>query len=68
MPFISGPYGCIGKHLAMNEMRVVIAKLVLAFDVSFAEGETGFDLFNQEKDCFTITPGKLELVFKERAL
>ncbi|KAJ7872327.1 cytochrome P450 [Mycena olivaceomarginata] len=34
--FSSGPHMCIGKALAHQEMRLVLARLVLAFDFEFA--------------------------------
>nr|GAT57938.1 cytochrome P450 [Mycena chlorophos] len=36
--FASGPHVCIGKALAYQEMRLVLARLVLTFDMEFAPG------------------------------
>lgn len=33
---MTGPYACTGKHLAYNEMRYTLARLVLAFDMEFS--------------------------------
>ncbi|KAK8173506.1 cytochrome P450 [Phyllosticta citrichinensis] len=65
-PFNTGVYGCIGKPLALMELRLAIAKLLMAFDITFAPGETGDDLLNKTRDHFTIECGELHLVFKER--
>ncbi|KAK8189111.1 putative P450 monooxygenase [Phyllosticta capitalensis] len=65
-PFSTGVFGCIGKPLALMELRLVIAKLLVAFDIAFAPGETGDDLLNKTRDHFTIECGGLKLVFKER--
>ena len=65
-PFLIGPFSCIGRQLALRELRVVTAKLVLGFDVSLAPGEDGYSLFNETCDNFTLTMGRLELCFKER--
>lgn len=35
MSFPFGPFGCIGGTLAIQEMRIVIARLVLSFDMHF---------------------------------
>ncbi|TFK56914.1 cytochrome P450 [Heliocybe sulcata] len=35
MTFSHGPFGCIGKPLAYQEMRIVISKIVLAYSFSF---------------------------------
>jgi tryprostatin B 6-hydroxylase len=60
--------GCIGKPLALMELRCVLAKLITAFDVEFAAGEDGTDLIQKSRDHFTIEPGPLRLVFKPRAM
>ncbi|GAM90407.1 hypothetical protein ANO11243_084500 [Dothideomycetidae sp. 11243] len=64
-PFSMGPMGCIGKSLAMMELRTVTARLVTRFNVSLAPGEDGHQLFQKTKDHFTLELGDLELVFKE---
>lgn len=33
-PFSYGPRNCVGKHLAYNEMRVIMAKLLWEFDMT----------------------------------
>ena len=65
-PFLTGAYGCIGKQLALMELRTVIAKCVLEFDVRFAEGEDGVELLEGSKDVFTLILGKLRLEFLKR--
>ncbi|KIW13029.1 hypothetical protein PV08_08216 [Exophiala spinifera] len=65
-PFALGPYSCIGKQLALMELRSVIALLVTGFNVYFAPGESGSRLINDSKDFFTITISDLDLVFAPR--
>ncbi|KAK5309418.1 hypothetical protein LTR70_010299 [Exophiala xenobiotica] len=65
-PFSLGRHGCIGKQLAYNEMRSVISRLVLEFDVAFAEGEDGRRLLEETQDRFTMGVAGLDLVFRER--
>lgn len=65
-PFLLGRYGCIGKQLAYNEMRNVISRLVLEFDIAFAEGEDGTRLLEETQDHFTMGLAGLQLVFRER--
>ncbi|KAI0145190.1 cytochrome P450 [Xylariaceae sp. FL1272] len=66
-PFSLGKFGCIGKSLAMIEMRLVIALLVKHFEISFAEGDEGESLFEGLQDQFTFAPGPLNLSFRIRA-
>ena len=58
-----GPMGCIGKNLALTELRTLTARLVKDFDVSFAKGEDGKRILTETLDHFTVDPGDLELVF-----
>ncbi|KAH9898967.1 cytochrome P450 monooxygenase-like protein [Xylariomycetidae sp. FL2044] len=62
-PFSLGKFSCIGKNLALNEMRVVIAKLVLEFEIALAPGETGASILENSKDVFTTICGDLMLTF-----
>ena len=64
-PFSVGPTGCIGKNLALMEVRVATARLVLGFDIGFADGDDGEKLFKDTKDHFTVELGDLELVFNK---
>ena len=61
-----GRYGCIGKNLALMELRTVCALLVSKFDVSFAPGEDGMRLLEKSEDYFTIGLESLMLQFKAR--
>lgn len=64
-PFSMGPFGCIGKNLALTELRTLTARLVLGFDVRFAPGEDGTRLLFNTLDHFTVNLGDLDLVFTE---
>lgn len=61
---ILGPYGCIGKPLALMELRTVIATLVTRFDVDFAPNVIPEEYLLQTKDEFVLHPAELKLVFK----
>ncbi|KAL4922111.1 cytochrome P450 [Aspergillus aurantiobrunneus] len=65
-PFQIGRYGCVGKQLALMEMRLVIARIASEFDISFAPGETGEAFDRDAKDTFTFTVGSLLLSFQPR--
>ncbi|KAI1386119.1 cytochrome P450 [Hypoxylon trugodes] len=65
-PFSQGRFNCVGKSLAMSEMRFVIALLVKRFKVEFAGGDRGEKLFADLRDQFTAAPGRLDLRFRVR--
>ncbi|MCJ1464976.1 hypothetical protein MMC07_003591 [Pseudocyphellaria aurata] len=65
-PFSLGHYSCVGKQLALMELRTVISLLITRFDVAFAPGEDGSTLLNDAKDTFTMRLAALNLVFVER--
>ena len=47
-----GMWSCIGKYLAYQELRMVLAKLVLHFDMAMAEGEKNVEWTKQK--CFAL--------------
>lgn len=38
MHYITGPFGCLGKNLALSELRLVTAAVVRSFDLSLSPG------------------------------
>lgn len=64
----TGAYSCIGKQLALMELRTVVTLLVLNFNVRFAPGEDGSGLFRDAKDQFTMALGDLKLIFEKIAM
>ena len=66
MPFNVGAYGCVGKQLAYMELRTVLAKMLLEFDVQFAPGEDGTRLMKKTKDFFVLELGDFEVVLTPR--
>ena len=65
-PFSAGPYGCIGRPLALLSLRTTLARLLLEFDVAFAPGETGAGIETGTVEHFTLAPGPLWMVFRKR--
>ncbi len=66
VPFSQGRYSCVGKQLALMELRFVVALLVGRYKVEFAGSEDGARVEGGMKDQFTGAPGGLELCFKRR--
>ncbi|KAK4165553.1 cytochrome P450 [Cladorrhinum sp. PSN259] len=68
VPFTIGPYNCIGKPLALMNIRSVISKLVCNFDIDFAPGEDGSRVEKEAVDNFIVRIGPVDLTFKTRAI
>lgn len=66
IPFTRGSFSCPGKNLAFMELRIVLSRIALMFDITFAPG-VEVDRFDKEaKDTFTLTVPTLYLVFTLR--
>ncbi|KAH0614555.1 uncharacterized protein H6S33_000191 [Morchella sextelata] len=66
IPFSVGAFGCVGKSLALLELRMVTAKILHKFNVSSAEGNSVEKLYNNSFDGFTLLIGDIEVVFTPR--
>ncbi|ROW07794.1 hypothetical protein VMCG_03516 [Cytospora schulzeri] len=66
-PFSIGPYNCVGKQLALMEIRGVTSRILQRYDVSLAPGQTREAFINGLVDGFTLACPKLNLVFTPRA-
>lgn len=62
----AGPYSCVGKQLALMELRSVIAQIVHRFDVTLAPGQSEQAFLRGKRDTFTLALGPLNLVFTHR--
>lgn len=63
---IIGPWACVGKRLALMELRRVTAELLLRYDISFAPGKVNDAFLMDGKDTFTLTAAPLLLNFTKR--
>jgi cytochrome P450 len=66
IPFSIGAYSCVGKPLAMMELRVITATVVKNFDISFAKGFDAAGFEASVKNDFTMTPPRVEVVMTPR--
>lgn len=64
MPFSKGSRACIGKNLAMMELKLITARLVRQFKCTIAPATTEESMAT--KDHFLLVPagGKCELIFE----
>ena len=60
---VAGAYSCLGKNLALTELRTLTATVFMDFNVSFAPSEDGSRLLQESKDHFTMSLAPLDLVF-----
>jgi cytochrome P450 len=68
MPFLTGPFNCAGRNLAMMELRSVVARVAHEFDIAFPPGYE-FDVedyFGGIKDHFVSGAPPQDLVFTRR--
>lgn len=63
MPFLTGPYGCAGKGLALMELRCVVARVVREFDVVLPKGFVEGAYWEGVRDHFTAGPPRQEVRF-----
>lgn len=61
-----GRTSCVGKNLALTEIRMVIASLLSAFRIHFAPGDNGEPVERDMRDQLTANPGNLNLIFERR--
>ncbi|KAK9422863.1 hypothetical protein SUNI508_04530 [Seiridium unicorne] len=65
-PFSIGKHACVGKPLAVRELRSMLARVALTFDVRFPENCDSQSYEQTIMDAFTMTLPPFSLVFKER--
>ncbi|KAL2860742.1 cytochrome P450 [Aspergillus lucknowensis] len=65
-PFSIGPFNCIGRPVALMNLRTTVARLITEFDIRFAPGEDGSQFLNNAKDNFVFYSGDLNMVFSRR--
>lgn len=65
-PFTLGTYGCVGKNLALMEIRNVMTSVITRFDIKFATPKSKNEFIEGQQDGWVLRVGKLDLVFEER--
>lgn len=65
-PWANGKWACLGKPIALFELRYMIALLVCKYSISFPAGDDGSQVERGYKDQVTAFPGRLDLVFVPR--
>ena len=65
-PFSFGPYNCVGKNLALVEMKMLVCHLVQKLDFKFAEGADPEEYERMAEDKFIFVVGRLPTVITRR--
>ncbi|KAL6831928.1 cytochrome P450 [Trichoderma camerunense] len=65
-PFGTGHNSCLGKTLALDTMKYVLARILKNYRFRAAPGEDSLSALETVKDQFTSNPGTLKLQFERR--
>ncbi|KAJ6005682.1 hypothetical protein N7451_003626 [Penicillium sp. IBT 35674x] len=67
-PFSLGHYACVGKQLAMVQLRLTLQRIASEFDLEFAPGGSHERYDEGAKDTFTLNCPPLNMIFKKRSI
>ncbi|KAK4063919.1 hypothetical protein Trihar35433_8627 [Trichoderma harzianum] len=65
-PFGTGHHSCLGKTLALDTMKYVLARILKNYRFRAAPGDDSLSALETVKDQFTSNPGTLKLQFERR--
>ncbi|KAF5870852.1 putative benzoate 4-monooxygenase cytochrome p450 protein [Botrytis fragariae] len=68
IPFGYGVHSCVGKTLALHELRLVIARIVRTFDIQFGHSHDDVIFEREWKDYMAVEVGNLWIRFLARRL
>lgn len=63
----AGPTACIGKNLALMEIRMTLVAILRRFDITLQPGWDPAGWEQDCKDCFTLVTGPLPVVLGSRS-
>jgi cytochrome P450 len=69
VPFLLGPYNCVGRNFALMEMRATVATLVRRYDMRLVErfDKERFDRMIEDRSVLEIE-GALDVIVTRRAI
>jgi hypothetical protein len=65
-PFNVGPYNCVGRHIALRLIRLLLANTLWHYEFKFAPGEHGVDIHEKAVNQLILKAGPLYCVFEKR--
>jgi cytochrome P450 family 628 len=66
LPYFEGIYNCVGRQLALMELRYMLAYTVWNYKFAYASGESGRRMDEESVDLVILKAGKLDVVFTKR--
>ena len=66
IPFSFGPANCVGKNLALQEMRMVICHIMQTLELRFPEGYDPMEWDRQLEDRLVMKIGSLPVIAQRR--
>lgn len=66
LAFTRGQYACPGKNLAMLELRMVISRIAMKYNLEFVSVEDAEEFDHGALDTFTMTLPPLPLILTRR--
>ncbi|PSR70846.1 hypothetical protein PHLCEN_2v13287 [Hermanssonia centrifuga] len=66
VPFSHGPANCVGKSLAMSEMRIVICQMMQKVNMKFAPGWNSQNWERDLEDRYVTKKGSLPVIIEKR--
>ncbi|KAJ3544539.1 hypothetical protein NM208_g2999 [Fusarium decemcellulare] len=67
IPFTRGQFSCPGRNLAFMELRMVLSRIALRYNLAFPPGEDGESFDKGARDTFTLNVPQLPIVFTGRS-
>ena len=68
IPFSHGPMNCVGRALALQEIRTVVCAVLRRFRLRPAEGWSLADYVAEYRDYFVTTRGKVPVFLEVRKM
>nr|A0A068AA78.1 RecName: Full=Cytochrome P450 monooxygenase orf5; AltName: Full=Brefeldin A biosynthesis cluster protein orf5 [Penicillium brefeldianum]AIA58897.1 putative cytochrome P450 [Penicillium brefeldianum] len=66
IPFLTGSYACVGRRLALMEVRRAVAAILCRYDIALAPGQNEEGFLDGKIDAFTLVAAPLSLKFTRR--
>ena len=66
IPFSFGPYNCVGKNIALTEMKQLLCHFMHKLNIRFADGVDSEEYENMSQDMFVYAVGELPVIVERR--